>query len=218
MDADDICETNRLEKQLKFLIENPNHILVGTSANHIGEYINSKSAWSIYMPRDHNMIMDALRIRRSAIIHPTIMGITQSFIAVGGYENEAWPAEDYDLYFKLGKKGLLANIQEELYSIRLHDRSITAKNIIINQRKYELIKKKHLSSKNHQTSTGLRAKIADLLRNFDYLSVFFYRKGITRYVNKKKLTGLSLVTASAFLSPTRSVLYLKRKIDNLKKD
>lgn len=211
MDADDICSFNRLEKQLRFLDANIDHVLVGTCANHIGAYNVSKYKWPIYMPQKHGEIIKALEQRKSAIIHPTIMVRTKSLLDAGGYIEETWPAEDYDLYFRLGKIGLLANIGEELYSIRLHDKSITAKNMLANQRKYEVIRKKYV---NYNNSKKIYSKL-DLLkitRNFDYLSVYLYRKGIGNYVNDNKIKGLIFLFISMFLSPKRSVTYLFRKI------
>ena len=215
MDADDICSPTRLEKQLRFLKANPEHVLVGTCANHIGAYTISKYRWPIYMPEKHNEIIKALGQRKSAIIHPTIMVRTKSLIDVGGYIANTWPAEDYDLYFRFSKIGLLANIQEELYSIRLHNKSITARNIIINQRKYESIRKKYIQYNNANILIYPKFDLTKITRNFDYLSVYFYRKGLSNYLNNNIIIGLFFLIISTFLSPARSTTYFYRKIKHM---
>lgn len=142
MDADDLCDERKFELQLEFLIAHPECVGVGTSANHLSSD-GQRKGWPVHMPNSNTEIVRSLLMRRSALIHPTILARTEIVKAAGGYREEAWPAEDYDLFFRLSIKGPLANLPQTLYSIRLHGSSITAQSIMKSQSKYEEVRKKY---------------------------------------------------------------------------
>jgi glycosyltransferase involved in cell wall biosynthesis len=203
MDADDISIPERLGLQLRHLAENPDVVLVGTAAAHIGAS-SDEPAWPIRMPVAHDEIMTAMSARRSAVIHPTIMARTEAIRAAGGYRAEAYPAEDYDLFLRLSRQGRLANLASILYLIRLHPGSITASNILRAQRQYDRIRRDFTGDQNSPKIT-----IRDLL---DMYSVVAYRRGITAAVNGKRLRGSAWLVSAAALSPSRTFEYVRRRV------
>ena len=60
MDGDDTCTPERLEKQLKFLLENPEYSLVGSHVNTIDE--NDVLIGKLEMPTDQSSISKILNI------------------------------------------------------------------------------------------------------------------------------------------------------------
>lgn len=207
MDADDLCDNNRLEMQLEYLFDNPECVCVGTSSWHLsmdGERIG----WPVYMPKDHKSIVDALSKRRSAIIHPTLMARTSIIKNIGGYREDTFPAEDYDLFFRLSNQGQLANLHALVYKIRLHDTSITSSGIQKNQKKYDIIRQQYVHQKSAPNGNGM----SKLFLSNDAYSVYLYRKGITKHLNGSKVKAYIYLFASVIISPSRFILYLKRNI------
>lgn len=202
MDGDDICSTNKFEKQINFLIQNHHIVCVGTSINYISQN-GKKSGFPIFMPITHREIIKTIQNRKSAMIHPTILVRKEILLKIGGYRNDAIPVEDYDLFIRLSQEGELANIPSIEYSIRLHKNSTTANSIITGQKKFDEILLKYYGT----------SKQNNLTKIFDYYSVHFYKLGLRYYLNTKiPILGIIILIFSAILSPKRAILYLKRKL------
>jgi len=123
MDADDVSYPKRLEEQVKFLDENPDHILVGTWAEIIDE--DGKKIREVKYPCENEVIQREL-IKYNPFFHSSIM------FRKGIYYNENFRyAQDYELYFRLTKgwddgKKKLANIPLFLQQYRETSNSITS--------------------------------------------------------------------------------------------
>ena len=112
MDADDWCISERLEKQLTFLIKHTEFDLVGTQCILVDNYGNK---YQFNKPETPNM--DILPLT-NPFIHPTIMARRYVFELLGGYtvSKRTKCCEDLELwyrFFELNLKGY--NIQEYLY-------------------------------------------------------------------------------------------------------
>lgn len=117
IDADDIAEPERLEKQLKVLIEN-NFDLVGSNLIYINEFgleIGKKS-----YPENDNEIRKKI-FYSNPFAHPSVMYKKSSVLKVGAYMNGK-VSEDYDLWIRMmGDKTMkFYNIQENLTKYRIH--------------------------------------------------------------------------------------------------
>ncbi len=216
MDADDMCDSRRFERQLNYFQSNPDCILVGCSANHIGTK-PGKPSWPTKMPTDHNTIIQMMLRRRSAIIHPTIVVRSAAFRSVGSYSEDAWPAEDYELFLRLGLKGRLANLNDILYSIRLHSNTITSSLIKKGQNQYEAVSREYRRIYYHVSHKGKYSpnkcgKLYSFFLRLDVQAVCLYRKGLTRYVNGERIIGVGLLLFSSIISPARSFEYLRKRL------
>ena len=119
MDADDISLPTRFEKQVAYLRENPDVVLLGT---HVAQM---DGAGAVIGPmRDvafgHERIDAALLRRGWPIVHPAVMMRADAVRKVGGYVVEFCPNEDHDLFLKLGEIGRLENLPEVLVHYRKH--------------------------------------------------------------------------------------------------
>lgn len=126
MDADDISLPGRFLKQINFLIKHPGVVVVGGQCLTIDK--NSKITGKKLFPVNHIEISE-LMYTANPLQHPSIM-INRELLP----KNFAWynplltPAEDLDLYFRLGKFGLFANLKTTLLMYRQHDDSETFRN------------------------------------------------------------------------------------------
>lgn len=126
MDADDIANPLRLEKQVKFLEENKEVILVGTQAliiNEKGQITGKK----IY-PLVHNDIYKKYAIVHP-IVHPSCM-IRRSMLPDKNrlYELKGGVNDDYYSFFRLLNFGKFANLPEFLMKYRIHGANASFKN------------------------------------------------------------------------------------------
>ncbi len=116
MDADDVSQRERLEKQYRFLQRNAAVALVGTAAR-IVDYAGAEiGAW--HPPGDHASISRRM-IRANQFAHPTVMFRKEAFRAAGGYRQDMLFAQDYDLWLRMTPRFQVANLEEMLLIRRI---------------------------------------------------------------------------------------------------
>ncbi len=116
MDADDIAYPERLEKQVRFLEQNPSVGVLGTGWHWIDE--NGKC---IATP-DVTETQEALKAKllfHCPIRHPSVM-FRKGVFEKGWKYDERKTAEDYDLWTRLILHTEFANLQEPLTGHRIH--------------------------------------------------------------------------------------------------
>lgn len=127
MDADDIALPDRLAAQIAFLRAHPEVVCVGGANMMIdgaGRYLTT-----LYPPEDDAAIQAALLAGHTAINHPSAMIRHRALTAAGAYDADCYPAEDLDLWLRLGEIGALANLEVPVLRYRLHDGSISGRAI-----------------------------------------------------------------------------------------
>mgnify|MGYP001616656378 CR=1 FL=1 len=123
MDADDISHPKRLEKQLNFLIQNKEIMLIGTQVTMMDE--KGKKIGDKRFPQNHEKIYQMMMTMMS-VQHATILARTNFFKKVA-YQNHS-TAEDVSLLFKMIQTGKFANTKEFLYKYRVRKNSNSHKN------------------------------------------------------------------------------------------
>lgn len=126
IDSDDFCEPGRLEKQVAFLRDHPDHILVGTALRYINE--RSETIGSRSYPENDEEIKRRLVVV-NCVAQPSVMARRAKLIEAGGYTSEFPAAEDYALWLRLARFGRFHNLQEPLVAYRIHTAS--GKNLLL---------------------------------------------------------------------------------------
>ena len=98
MDSDDVSQINRLEIQIKFMIDNPSVSLSGTFINIINE--KSQIITTKKLPIEINKIRESI-LYNSNIMHPTFCFRKKDICKIGMYRKEFTYAQDYDLLLRL---------------------------------------------------------------------------------------------------------------------
>ena len=119
MHADDVMVSTKLEKQLKFLLQNPqigicgcNILLMGTQSGEI--------KYPQFDQECKNMLLSAPPFAHSAILAKKEVFSNLNTV----YYQHLVPAEDYDLWVRLATQNTFANIQEPLLKYRIHAQQI----------------------------------------------------------------------------------------------
>ena len=123
MDADDISFPERFAKQVKFLNENPDHVLVGSRC-----ILIDPDGYPICEKRDivlnHDQIDEQLLKMSWPLVHPAVMIRAESLKKIGGYDPRYRTNQDHDLFLRLAEVGKLANLPEILLEYRQHFQSV----------------------------------------------------------------------------------------------
>lgn len=153
MDADDISDPTRIEKQVRLLEQNQDVVVLGCDILIIDEENNKIGS------RKYYGIDSEIRKRIfffSPFCHPAIMIRRTAIDSAGMYDDYFNPAEDYELYFRLGVVGRFMNINEPLFFYRIVGNSMTHGNPIKMERKTIEIREKYCKHGFYYMSTAAR--------------------------------------------------------------
>ena len=127
MDSDDISHPQRLKKQVKCLLSNPQVIVVGTQANVIDK--NNHIIGQKTFPTRHQEIYKKF-LEVHPIVHPSCM-IRRNLLPQKNklYEDKFGVNDDYFTFFTLFKYGKFANLPEYLLDYRIHLGNSSLQNI-----------------------------------------------------------------------------------------
>jgi glycosyltransferase involved in cell wall biosynthesis len=117
MDADDVAHPDRLERQLTFLLNQPDRVLAcGTQVR----FINSRGRvlGESHLSTDWSQIYAQI-YSRTCFVHSSMIFRKEALLATP-YRPSMDGAEDVDLVLRLVEKGQVLNLDEPLLDYRLH--------------------------------------------------------------------------------------------------
>lgn len=184
LDADDVCQPQRLEKQVAFLDAHREVAVLGTQISIIDDQGNELGRRSY--PITHQAILRALP-RFNPLAHPSVMFRRAVVVASGGYRGVELPegavpwCQDYELWSRLAIGGVrLANLRDTLLAYRLHANQVKAQNQRDSLRAFLQIKSQYWSSKmDWSARVRMQAERLLLLLPPRWVSRLFQRLTIT---------------------------------------
>jgi len=141
MDADDISEPTRLEKQVKLIEEHGENLgAIGTWA----KYINAKGEKlgnMVMEPTSEQKFQKLYRENEAIVlIDPSSVIHRPTFNLVGGYREVCVPAADLDLWYRIAEQGkTLLILPEYLFRYRVHGGSDSVKKTLLQRKKTHFI-------------------------------------------------------------------------------
>lgn len=124
MDADDICFPERFEKQVRFLEENLEYVICGTSGYRFYNNLSERRNFNVPLSDDH---IRARLFFNTGFIHPSVMFRREVIVDNQLiFNNEYKYAEDYFFWMDILKYGKGVNLKEKLIYYRVLDNSQTA--------------------------------------------------------------------------------------------
>lgn len=122
-DADDISLPIRISEQVKYLESHPKVGVVGAFIEIFEDSTEKVIGIRKYNEKDEDLRRTVFFY--SPIAQPTSMIRKEAFDILGHYDAEYPPAEDLDLWFRIGSKYQFANIQKILLKYRYNPNSAT---------------------------------------------------------------------------------------------
>ncbi|KAA1259166.1 putative glycosyltransferase EpsE [Rubripirellula obstinata] len=215
MDADDVCDLHRLEKQVAFMRDNPTVGLLGTQIRRLGD---RRSGLHSSFPTDHDEIVSALLQNHHAICNPTIVFRRSLFEQIGGY----WEhniAEDWDMFLRMAEVSRLANLDEVLFSYRFHRGSINGRRIVEAQLFNEYAASQWHLRRQDLPGTSFEQFISDhrssrwptsWLFSIDSHSIGQYRQAVAEIYSGRSIRGSMRLCFAMAMSPLRTLRRAKR--------
>jgi len=123
LDADDICEPFRLEKQLAKAGVDPGLVFIGSGLLVIDE--NGNALKTYRYPDRHALLVKNLYTARGFPPHSSAFYRTDVVRSIGGYRPRMRRSQDWDLWLRLSEVGQLTAMGEPLVKIRKHSDQIS---------------------------------------------------------------------------------------------
>jgi Glycosyl transferase family 2 len=124
LDAGDVTLPGRLSAQAGFLDKRPDYALVGCSTDFVDT--DGRELFEFRPPKGDAEIRKFQRYR-IGFVHPAVMMRAADVRAVRGYDVRYEGAEDYDLFFRLGQIGKLANLPEVFLKYEVNPSGLSAR-------------------------------------------------------------------------------------------
>lgn len=218
MDGDDISSPERLEKQLKFLLENPEYSLVGSHVYTINE--NDEKIGHVKFPTDFLTIKKTIKLT-SPVLH-IWLAKSEVYKKLKGYR-EIPGAEDYDFLLRMLSEGFkFINLDSYEYSVRVRNGNTTS-TIGFQQR---LMSNYVLELFEERKKFNIdRYSVADVIKyldkykkhksNFDKSNEYL-RQAFNSKVHKNYIKMLSMIFMTVITSRFQLQYMLKRLIFKIK--
>lgn len=123
IDADDVCEPDRLKKQYALAKMESSLVLIGSGLQLIDE--NGHFGKYFKCPSEHKQLFKRLATAKSFFSHSSAFFRTETVKMLGGYRTRIKRAQDRDLWLRLAEVGQIACLSEPLVKIRKHASQIS---------------------------------------------------------------------------------------------
>jgi glycosyltransferase involved in cell wall biosynthesis len=123
IDADDISEPTRLEKQLALANCSSNIVFVGAGLMIIDA--NGRTIETYSYPTQHEQLLSNLRTLRKFPAHSSAFYKRQIVSSLNGYRPRIRRSEDHDLWLRMSQFGEFRALQEPLIRLRHHQEQIS---------------------------------------------------------------------------------------------
>lgn len=123
LNQDDKMLPHRLGTQISYLDKHPEIVALGSS---IKLFDNNNDHEVIKFLETDSEIKSVWHIV-SPFSDPSVMYRKEVAIAAGGYDQAFWPADDTQLWYRMGMRGQLANLTKPVVNVRWHNEAASVK-------------------------------------------------------------------------------------------
>ena len=119
MDADDVALPVRFERQVRYLDEHPECVMVGSRVTIIDPDGDALTEMGDALSHEQ-IVTDLLNYKGQMVYHPAVIYRRKAVLDLGGYRPKCREAEDLDLFLRLAEVGQIVNLPEPLLKYREH--------------------------------------------------------------------------------------------------
>lgn len=150
MDSDDISLARRIEKQVEFMNQHPEVVVLGTGIEVFGDNLSSYNR--SFSTESEKIKLDLLFA--SAFAHPSVMIRKRIIDQESYYYNFEYEGiEDYELWWRIIKRYEIATIKDCLLKYRVHDFQVTKSYTDIYKKRLRKLKNKQLEDFGYKPCT-----------------------------------------------------------------
>lgn len=204
MDGDDIAAPTRFEEQYQHMEANPNVVLIGSGYYTID---NHSKRYRLTLDSYDTLVTRWLCVFTPPLMHPCSM-YRKTLIEQGlKYNENAFPAEDFDFWSRIIREGDCFVIPKALIDYRLHDNNISA-----TRRIEQLQRTKEIVNDNLHYYFG-----TDLVtqKEYEHLLNYLYSDAEFTYSDVVKSVSIMRKLMAAFASEYKVTTSQKRQIEML---
>jgi glycosyltransferase involved in cell wall biosynthesis len=219
LDADDISLPERVERQVRFLLANPDVAVLGTHGWRIGQDGRELGVFDVGpVDREH---FASLRARDEVIylLASSVMVRREVALAVGGFRDVKY-AEDADLWTRIADDHIVLAISDRLVRYRIHPASDSSRHFFVQMKNALLIKANCSRRRSGAAEIDLVTLDAELnaqplptriRRAATWRSQYCYRVAGGLLANREP-AGLAWLALSFVIAPMVPVNRLRRQI------
>jgi glycosyltransferase involved in cell wall biosynthesis len=210
MDADDIALPERLETLLRAAEADPEVIVWGSSAYHVGVDGRILSVFCVGPASKEEF----LALRNSAqliqVIHTTAMYRRDVALEIGGYDNRFVVATDAEFFDRMAAVGYFVALPEKLMMYRIHNTSLTMEKYRRQRLNARYVMDRQRRRLAHEAPIEL-AEFEDMLRRAPLwqrirmlqldMEDLFYRRGGMAYGQKQIIQACGYFMISVLINP-----------------
>jgi len=211
MDADDVMLSNRLERQVHFINENPDVDVAATLVHMIDAESNIK--WSTTSElTERDVFRRYVRENRIVhIYHPTVLMRKSIVQAVGGYRQQFWSADDMDLWNRVAEAGGLILVQpEHLLKYRVHSGSASIADARGQMEKRDWVMRCTVcrrqglpepSFEEFLAAEGNKSRLRRIRDTHQVWTEMFFKQSTTLYLNGRRARAMLPLVGAMLLHP-----------------
>jgi glycosyltransferase involved in cell wall biosynthesis len=114
LDSDDTWTEDKLEKQISYMLENPDVDICGTAAKYISK---KRVRWcNLYYDENHLEIVNQIKSGKVHMCHGTCVFKPEVYLKTGFYNCDNFRAHDKEFWPRAIKSCKLANLKDVLYN------------------------------------------------------------------------------------------------------
>ena len=222
MHADDVMMPNRLERQLAFLAAHPELDVASSWIRHIdsqGRMIARGESPLV----THEAVQALYQANKLiAFSHPAAILRKNAVLAVGGYRQAFWPAEDVDLWNRLVEKGYKILVQPEyLLNYRMHGNAASISGARLTRTKVRWLKDCMLHRRAGMPELDLESfllsqRSAPLLTRLNRerkdLAKIFYKAAVMHYAQREYPALIIKLLPAMLLQPGYTIRQVLKKL------
>jgi glycosyltransferase involved in cell wall biosynthesis len=211
IDGDDRALPQRLERQLAFVAQHPGIKVCSTLAYYIdsdGKRV-AKTHHELTTPEVYERYMR--ENEAIGILNPGAFIDREAMIAVGGYRQAFFPAEDIDLWARISEQGVILVVPEYLMEYRVHAGSSVVQQTLNSRMKYEWSRVCSAARRSgrpepswEQFMAGWNARPLPVRLNSwrKITAKGMYRQAAFDWISNKRVAALRRVAFGSLLQPT----------------